>query len=48
MLRHYVATSPAPVDLRHPVREDFERAGIRAVTEARLTTEALKSNGSHE
>jgi CRP-like cAMP-binding protein len=29
MLRHYVATSPAPVDLRHPVREDFERAGIR-------------------
>jgi CRP-like cAMP-binding protein len=29
MLRHYVATSPAPVDLRHPVREDFEGAGFR-------------------
>ena len=29
MLEHYVATSPAPADLRYPVREDFEGAGIR-------------------
>ena len=29
MLRHYVATSQAPADLRHLVREDFEGAGIR-------------------
>ena len=29
VLKNYVATSPAPVDLRHLVREDFEGAGIR-------------------
>src|ERR687898_797999 len=28
MLKHYVATSPVPADLRHLVREDFEGAGI--------------------
>src|SRR5215203_7389065 len=28
MLNHYVATYPAPADLRHLVREDFEGAGI--------------------
>jgi CRP-like cAMP-binding protein len=28
MLEHYVATYPAPADLRHLVREDFEGAGI--------------------
>jgi CRP-like cAMP-binding protein len=28
VLKHYVATSPAPADLRHLVREDFEGAGI--------------------
>src|SRR5215204_1689227 len=40
MLKNYVATSPAPVDLRHLVREDFEGAGIR-VAERRFAAKDM-------
>src|SRR5215204_6706514 len=40
MLNHYVATYPAPADLRHLVREDFEGAGIR-VAERRFAAKDL-------
>ena len=40
MLEHYVATSPAPADLRHLVREDFEGAGIR-VAERRFAAKDM-------
>jgi CRP/FNR family transcriptional regulator, global nitrogen regulator len=40
MLKNYVATSPAPADLRHLVREDFEGAGIR-VAERRFAAKDM-------
>ena len=40
MLEHYVATSLAPADLRHLVREDFEGAGIR-VAERRFAAKDM-------
>src|SRR5215204_5400777 len=40
MLKNYVATSPAPVDLRHLVRGDFEGAGIR-VAERRFAAKDM-------
>src|ERR671910_2793457 len=40
MLEHYVATSPAPADLPHLVREDFEGAGIR-VAERRFAAKDM-------
>ena len=40
VLKNYVATSPAPVDLRHLVREDFEGAGIR-VAERRFAAKDM-------
>jgi CRP-like cAMP-binding protein len=40
VLKNYVATSPAPADLRHLVREDFEGAGIR-VAERRFAAKDM-------
>src|SRR5215213_2561092 len=40
MLEQYVATYPAPTDLRHLVREDFEGAGIR-VAERRFAAKDM-------
>ncbi len=40
MLKQYVATSPAPADLGHLVREDFEGAGIR-VAERRFAAKDM-------
>src|ERR671921_2684193 len=40
MLEQYVATYPAPTDLRHLVREDFEEAGIR-VAERRFAAKDM-------
>jgi CRP/FNR family transcriptional regulator len=40
VLEHYVATYPAPADLRHLVREDFEGAGIR-VAERRFAAKDM-------
>src|SRR5215211_5904639 len=40
MLEHYVATSSAPADLRHLVREDFEGARIR-VAERRFAAKDM-------
>jgi CRP-like cAMP-binding protein len=40
MLKNYVATSPVPADLRHPMREDFEGAGI-VVSERRFAAKDM-------